>query len=265
MKIFISADIEGTNGIAHWNETEMDKGEYRAFANKMTDEVNAVCTGINKAEPSCEIFLKDAHDSGRNIDHQKLPQNVTMNRSWARAPYSMMDGIDKSFDATIFTGYHSGAGSNGNLLAHTMHRQLIYVKINGMYASECLLNYYASLYNGVPVVMVSGDEALCETVKQLDPNIYTVTALKGRGGSATAEHPDKTKQKLLETAEIAVKNRDKMSLKLPETFKTEIYFKEHFQASRAAYYPGAYMVQDHCVGYETNDYFDFLTYFMFVR
>ena len=42
MKVFISADIEGTNGIADWDETEYEKPRYAYFAAKMTDEVGAV-------------------------------------------------------------------------------------------------------------------------------------------------------------------------------------------------------------------------------
>ncbi len=264
MKIFLSCDIEGTNGIAHWDETENDKAPYKYWADVMTKEVNAVCNGINNASSDCQIFVKDAHGSGRNLDHQMLPLNVTLNRSWARHPYSMMYGIDSSFDATIFSGYHSGAANNGNPLAHTMNGQIIYLKINGMYISECIMNYYSSLYNGVPLVMVAGDEALCESIKKIEPNIYTVTSFVGCGGSVTSEHPEVTRKKIMETAEIAVKNRSKMSAKLPEEFKAEVYFKTHMQASRATFYPGAYKVTDHSVGFDTKDYFEFLKFFMFV-
>ena len=88
MKVFISADIEGTNGIADWDETEYEKPRYAYFAAKMTDEVGAVCKGINRADSASEIYVKDAHGSGRNLDHQKLPRNVILNRGWARNPYS---------------------------------------------------------------------------------------------------------------------------------------------------------------------------------
>ena len=72
MKIFISADIEGTNGIANWDETYYGKSEYKPFAERMTAEVAAVCEGVNEAALGCEILVKDAHETGRNLDHRRL-------------------------------------------------------------------------------------------------------------------------------------------------------------------------------------------------
>ena len=264
MKVFISADIEGTGGISHWDETEKDKRDYPYFAAKMTVEVASVCNGINGVYPGSVIFVKDAHGPGRSIDHDVLPRNVVLNRNWARNPYSMMDGIDSSFNGAIFTGYHSGAGSNGNPMAHTMNGNNIYVKINGLFASEAIINYYTALYCGVPLVMVTGDEALCNAMKEIEPRLYTVTSIKGRGNSVTSEHPELIREKLAKTAGEAVANASRMSLKLPEVFKTEIYFKTHTQASRAAYYPGACQMGDHTVGFDTKNYFEFLTYYMFI-
>ena len=265
MKVFISADIEGTNGIANWDETEYEKPRYAYFAAKMTDEVNAVCKGINRVDSTSEIYVKDAHSSGRNLDHQKLPRNVILNRGWARNPYSMMDGIDSSYDASIFTGYHSGAGYNDNPLAHTMNGNITYLKINDMIASECLLNYYSSLYHGVPLVMITGDEGLCSAMKKVEPNLYTSASFTGRGSSVTSIHPDVMLERFEEMAQIAVENKHKMNVNLPSKFKTEVCFNNHVTASRASFYPEAYSVSACSVGYTTTDYFEFLRFFMFVN
>lgn len=264
MKVFISADMEGTNGISHWDETEKDKREYPCFAAKMTAEVAAVCSGINSVYPDSIIYVKDAHGSARNIDHEALPHNVILNRNWVRSPYSMMDGIDNSFDAAIFTGYHSGAGSGGNPMAHTMSGNIIYLKINGLYASEAIMNYYTSLYCGVPLVMAAGDEALCRSMKEIEPGLYTVASVTGQGSCTISEHPQLIKERLAQTASKAVASASKGNLALPDSFKTEIYFKTHAQASRAAYYPGARKIGDHAVAFDTKDYFEFLRYYMFV-
>ena len=40
-RIFISSDIEGTCGIAHWDETELNKPDYAYFRQQMTSEVAA--------------------------------------------------------------------------------------------------------------------------------------------------------------------------------------------------------------------------------
>ena len=44
-KIFLSADIEGTCGIAHWDETSKGHADYPHFANQMSREVAAACEG----------------------------------------------------------------------------------------------------------------------------------------------------------------------------------------------------------------------------
>ena len=115
MKIYISADIEGTTGITHWDEADRTKSDYKAFRSQMTAEVKAACEGANEAGAK-KIFIKDAHASARNLIVSELPENIRVIREWSGHPFSMMQSIDDSFNAAIFTGYHSGAGSDANTL-----------------------------------------------------------------------------------------------------------------------------------------------------
>lgn len=269
MRIFISSDIEGTNGICTWSETERETyAEYAYFASKMTDEVNAVCLGVNEYAPDAHILVKDAHGGGRNIDHARLPLNVVLNRGFSRHPHSMMNLIDPSFDAAIMTGYHSPGYSGGNPLAHTMSGVYRRVTVNGKLASEFLLNYYTSLYYGVPVVMAAGDKHLMSLVKETDPDVITVDTFTGFGASVTSEHPKKTLEKLKYAAKEAVGRAGELKPavagKLPKRFSAEIQFREHPQALKASYYPGARRIDDFTIGYECEDYFDFLRMFHFV-
>ena len=171
-KIYISADIEGVCGIVDWKETDISEQQGAYFRAQMTREVKAACEAAGKAGAG-EVFVKDAHSSGRNLDPSLLPENVRIMRAWTRNPYSMMAGIDASFDAAMFIGYHSGAGSNGSPLSHTMNLENIRVLINGEEASEFMLNAYTAASFGVPVVLVSGDRQLCERVKALKFPVYT--------------------------------------------------------------------------------------------
>ena len=112
MKVFINADIEGTNGISNWDETQGN--EY--FNKSMTLEVAAVCEGIIDHCAESAIFVKDAHYLGSNIDHELLPKNVLLNRAFLGHPLYMMNLLDDSFDASIVMGFHSTAYSDGSLL-----------------------------------------------------------------------------------------------------------------------------------------------------
>jgi len=264
MKIFISSDIEGTNDICAWEETEADGRFYPYYAEKMSREVAAVCEGINDATSDADILVKDAHDSGRNIDHAFLPENVRLNRGWSGHPYKMMAGIDSSYDASMVTGYHSGGGYDGNPLAHTMSMSIPTIHFNGVLGSEWLMNYYTSLYAGVPMVLVAGDRQLCEFAKTIEPNIYTYETTRGIGGAVTGRHPAVVNRELREIAREAVSNRDRMTAKLPDHFHVEIRFREHKIAYKASFYPGVERIDAHSIAYDTDDYFEFLRMFTFV-
>ena len=138
MKIYISADIEGTTGIAHWDETEKNHEDWKYFSHQMSREVDAACRGAMDA--GCdEIVVKDAHDSARNIDPRMLPLCVKLHRGWEGTPGSMMAGLDGSFDGCVFTGYHSGAGWGTSPLSHTMNTANCYVKINGQTVCDVMM------------------------------------------------------------------------------------------------------------------------------
>ena len=74
MKLFISADIEGTAGVVNWKETEPGD-QYAYFAGQMTKEVAAACKGA-LAGGVAEVLVRDAHDSARNLNPAAMPRPV---------------------------------------------------------------------------------------------------------------------------------------------------------------------------------------------
>ncbi len=257
-KLFISADIEGTSGIAHWDETEKGKADYAYFAKQMTREVSAVCEGALEGGYG-EIVIKDAHDSARNIDPSGIPEAARVLRGWARHPYCMMYGIDESFAGAAFTGYHSAAQWPTNPLSHTMTGSVNYVKINGELASELMMNCLCASYENVPIVLVSGDKGLCDWIKTKLPELSVVPTNEGVGGSALGKHPNVTVREL----KAAVRGAKGYMYPMPEHFVAEINYKEHPAAYRAGFYPGAEQIDARTVKFEADDYMDVLKFFMF--
>lgn len=265
-RIYISSDIEGTCGIAHWDETELGRSEHDYFRRQMTAEVKAACEGAI-AGGSDDIFVKDAHDSGRNIIPTELPESISIFRAWGSDIHSMVSGLDASFAGVIFTGYHSASNTDANPLSHTMNTQNASIKINGIQTSELVINAFAAAHYDVPLLMVTGDVGVCEQAKRLNPNIITVPVSRGRGNGSVSIHPAEAVRRIREAAETAVKegiaNPDKFKIDLPNKFDVEVEFVKHFKARRASFYPGVRQIGPRTVAFSSDAYYDVLRFFMF--
>lgn len=263
MKVYISADIEGVTNVTNWDETELYHDAHEAAKKQMTREVLAACRGA-AAAGATEIFVKDAHDSARNIIAEELPEEVTLIRGWTGSPESMMAGLDETFDAVIYIGYHSGANYDGNPLAHTMNTQNNYFRINGKDAAEFDMNTYVAACHGVPAVFLSGDEQLCEHARELVPAIETVGVKYGVGGATFNMNADKACRLIEEGVAAGLKKCDACRIEEPETYDVEISFKEPAKAYRACFYPGVYSVDARTVSYTAEDALEMMTVKMFI-
>jgi D-amino peptidase len=264
MKVYISADIEGITGVTHWNETEDDKPDYAQFRQQMTAEVAAACEGA-LAAGAAEIWVKDAHGSGRNIIAEQLPRQARLLRGWTGHPLMMVERIDNTFQAAMMIGYHSPAGYSGNPLAHTISGKDAYILINGIYASEFMIYTYAAALHRVPVVFLSGDAALCQDAAALVPGLTSVAVKEGQGDSTLNLHPHLALEKIKDGAQRAVTGDvSRCRLELPAHFAVEVRYKNHAQAYSSSFFPGASLKDAHTIQFETNDYFEVLRFLIFV-
>lgn len=265
MKIYISADIEGITGVTTWDETLKNHEDFKTFATQMTKEVNAACEGAFDGGAT-EVYVKDAHDSGRNIDISGLPENVRLQRGWMGDPLCMLSGLNETFDGVMFVGYHSGAGSATSPLAHTLNTNISHIKINGIYASEFLINAYtAALYN-VPVIFVSGDKGIVDEVRHFNGNIATLAVKEGIGSGMVNMHPNKAVKgiKALTSAATSQGKYDHCRIRLPESFNVEIAYEKQEIAFKNSYYPGAQLIEPKVIFFTTNDYYEVLRFLQFV-
>jgi len=264
MKIFISADIEGITGIVHWDEATRWKPDYPPYNDELMNEIRAACEGANQAGAK-EILINDGHGVGRNLNYTNLPDNVKILRSYSGHPYGMMQEIDNTFDTVLMIGYHSYGTSDKNPLSHTLDDNISYIKINGEYASEFLINGYTASLVNVPVAFVSGDIGLCEHVKDVNSNIETVGLNKGIGNSIISIHPKIAFDKIKHGVETTLKNGFKNCIiELPKYFNIEISYLNHTKAYKASFYPGILQKSSTNLYFETNDYFEVLRMLAFV-
>ncbi len=166
LKIYISADMEGVVGAVTDEQLSPEGFEYGRFREFMTAEVNAAIDAARDAGAT-EFLVSDSHGNGQNLLLEKLPDDVTVVRSWPR-PLAMMEGIDETFDGAIFLGYHTSTTSMRGVRAHTMSSSnLTAVRLNGVAVPEVGLNAAIAGHFGVPVIMISGDDAIVEEARSL--------------------------------------------------------------------------------------------------
>ncbi len=263
MKVYISVDLEGVTGSTSWQSTNLGDIEHAAVAAQMKAEALAAAQGAVEAGAD-EVYIKDAHDSGRNIDITGFPKECRFIRDWMFSPESMVGGLTADFDALLFVGYHSPAGFDGSPLAHTMNRGNNYVKLNGELCSEFLMHALYAAELGVPSVFLSGDEALCGHVHTYDPNIRTVAVKKGIGAATISITPEEACARIRAGAKDAILNRAACHLAVPESITMEINFKEHYRARQAGFYPGAVQTGPHTVEFSGKTMLEVMTARMFI-
>ena len=265
MKVYISVDIEGVTGTTDWNETELGHHEHTRAVQQMQAEAAAACRGAVKAGAT-EIWIKDSHDSARNLWFTDLPKEAKLVRGWLSSPYSMVAGGDKTFDACAFIGYHSPGGVDGNPLAHTMsNTQITYFKLNGKIMSELDMHSLACAKYGVPAVFVSGDQMLCDLAKENIPGIGTVPTKIGIGAGTVNNNPEEVCKAIEEGMYKALTEKKAKALEQPKELVLDICFANHFEAKRASYYKGAEQIDAHTVRYKADDIHDMLCAIMFMR
>ena len=264
MKVYISADLEGITGVSKWNETEKGRQDYEIYRRQMSLEVAAACEGAIDAGADF-ILVKDAHADGKNIIHELLPREAKVISGWSNHPYNMVEGLDESFDAVIFIGYHSGAHSNGSPLAHTLYPERVsHITINDQDADEFLIHTYASYMIGVPVVAVSGDGDLMRAIREFDERIKTIAVQEGFGGAMVSIHPELATERIRKGVKKALDNLEEYSFEQPEEYEMIIDFKHHKDAYKFSFYPNVEQISEYSIRYVSNNYMHLLALLLFL-
>lgn len=204
LKIYISADMEGVVGTVTGDQLGPSGFEYERARRWMTEEVNAAIRGA-RAAGATEIVVSDSHGNGQNLLLDELPEDITVIRSWPR-PLAMMAGIDETFDGAIFIGYHTSTDNTEGVRAHTMSSaRLTSVKLNGRPVPETGLNAAIAGHFGVPVIMISGDDAIAREATALLGDLETAVVKQALGfHSAETLMPGAAYRLIEETAARAV-------------------------------------------------------------
>ena len=147
--------MEGISGVVDRSMTNRDKHDYEKGRALMVGDVNAAIEGIFEVDPEAEIVVSDAHGGMININPEELHQSAVLVRGSPK-PLTQISGIDNSFDAAIFVGYHSMKGTLHGILSHTISgRTVESVTINGLEVGETGINGAIAGYFNVPLISIS--------------------------------------------------------------------------------------------------------------
>jgi D-amino peptidase len=188
VRVFISVDMEGIGGIGTGAMTSASGKDYAIGRRLATDEINTVVEAIYDRGPA-EIVINDSHGDHQNLLHTDLDPRVTYIQG-AIKPLGMVAGLDASFDAVMFIGYHAKAGDPTGFLAHTGTGTVKGLWLNDEEVGEAGMNAAFAGMHGVPVVLAAGDSAFAAEIQGFLDAETVVTKTSVTPAAARLRHPE---------------------------------------------------------------------------
>jgi D-amino peptidase len=265
LKIFISVDMEGITGVVNWEDVSRTGTDYDYFRRIMTLETNAAVEGA-LAAGATEIVVRDSHGSARNILPELLNPRARLLRDWSGGPLVMMEGIDETFDAVVFIGYHAKAGTPDAPLDHTSSGNVTDVSVNGVSLPEAGYNALIAGHYGVPVVFVAGDRAICNQVEALFGMVETVAVKEGSGSAALSLHPEVARARIRAGVERALSDLSRFeAYDLGSPYTLVLTMKDEVVVYNGSFYPGAKRTGEWELTFTADNIIDVMTAYSFMR
>ena len=206
IKIYVNTDLEGISGVFKFDQTrEKDTPLNIQACEYFMGDLAAVIRGL-KDGGATEIVVLDGHGSQAVIPHLMEPGAKYITGK-PRPGAGNLSALDSSFAGMVMIGFHSMMGTPDGVLNHTQSSKTENrYWYNGLESGELAQNALIAGYYGVPVIMVSGDEATTrEAYKFFGEEIITVATKKGLSREAAILYPfEETRKALYEGAKRAV-------------------------------------------------------------
>lgn len=256
LKVYISVDMEGITGVASADQLGPTNFEYQRAREWMTGEVLAAIQGAREAGAS-EFVISDSHGNGQSLLIDRLPADIPVRivRSFPR-PLGMMEGIDSSFAAAMFIGYHTSTSSLTGVRAHTMSSALLTrIAMNGVAQSEAGVNAAIAAHYGVPVVLITGDDQIVAETKQRLGNLEGVAVKRAIGfHSAETMVPSVAAEQIHQKARVAVQRRAEMKpYAMQRPISLEVSMKNYRPVELLGYLPNVQRIDSHSIRFMAKD------------
>lgn len=265
LKVYISVDMEGVVGTVTPDQLGPNGFEYERYRRFMTREALAAVNAAKEAGAT-EILVVDSHGNGENLLIEEFPKDVRIIRSWPRR-LGMMAGIDSTFDAAIFIGFHASTDNPRGVRAHTFSSaHLTRVALNGQEVTEAAFGAATAGHFGVPVVMAAGDDAAMAEIRAQIGNIEAAETKQTLGfHSAKTLTPEASYEVIAQKVKAALARRaDFKPFVLKTPVSLEVSFKNYLPAEVLSYLRNVERVNSHTIRFvgkdmtEVADFVDFL-------
>jgi len=211
MRILIMADMEGVSGIVTWSQVNGGEPMYEEGRWLYTQEINAAVRGA-KAAGATEIVVVDCHGAGGDWTFNSLiPDELDEDCEWVAhhtwGRYTEM--FETGCDACLLIGMHARAGTTDGVMCHTISTvQWRNLWFNDDLVGESGINAALCGHYNVPVLLVTGDEAVCRECRELlGDRLTTVAVKRGLSRYSARQIPPKRARGMIEEgAKTALQN-----------------------------------------------------------
>jgi D-amino peptidase len=265
LKVYISVDMEGIAGVVSGEQLGPTGFEYQRFREFMTAEAVAAVEAAREAGAT-EIVVSDSHGNAQNLLIERFPADVTIVRSFPR-PLGMMEGIDSTFDAAIFIGYHASTASPTGVRAHTLSSaNYAGVALNSVQVPEAGINAAIAGHFGVPVVLISGDDAAVAETQRMVEGIEGAVVKRALGfHSAATMTPQAATDLIRDRVRTALSRRASVRPYHLETpVRLDLTFKNYRPSELLALLPNVERTDSHTIRFVGRDILEVARFLTFV-
>ena len=227
-KFLIVTDMEGVGGVNNADEQLLPgQRRYDESRQLLTAETNAAIKGLVEAGAG-QIVVWDGHDGSRSLSVDTLhPFGQLLQGKPTPANYYMQDRL---YNGILFIGQHAMAGARNGVLAHSQSFNVERISLNGKPVGEIGQVAAIAGYFHIPVIMLSGDQAACDEILDLQPKAETVAVKRGMGKASALSISHEEARVLIQiaarNAAIRVKEFKPWMVEGPVVLKFEFKDKE---------------------------------------
>ena len=253
MRVHVSIDMEGIAGVVERRQCWRGSDDYHVGRALMVGEANAVVAGAFDGGAT-HVVVNDSHGDMCNLVPQDLDPRAEL-QTGQKMPDAMIYGAHDHADVVMFIGYHAAAGTACAVLEHSYSsQQVAEIRVDGALWGELELNAAVLGAAGVPVGLVSGDDAVCRQASEFIADVRTVevkTALGSR--AARSISPERSRLLLRAAAAETLRTPLPSPLSLEGAHRLEVEFLTSLMAEGASIMPGAVRTGVRSVTYQAPD------------